>query len=188
MSMLSPSICFDYLTGQTERENILILFLGTTRMHRISHDHRDDHRLKMSRPSDWPRVGCTQCHQACDGRTNCLRLASVHHSRARDAEMILFQSELVITMSVTFCKTDHSKKKRDIVTDQAMVANMSWACIGPTNRSEYHLWLSQLSTWRWYGFCFSQIFYDIDSDILQHWLAHLLLECPGRCIEKHGKM
>ena len=50
MSMLSPSICFDYLSGQTERENMLILFLGNTRTHRIS--HRDDHRLKMLRPSD----------------------------------------------------------------------------------------------------------------------------------------
>ena len=36
MSMLSPSTCFDYLSGQTERENMLILFLGTTRTHRIS--------------------------------------------------------------------------------------------------------------------------------------------------------
>ena len=77
----------------------------------ISHDHRDDHRLKMSRPSDRPRVGCTQCHQACDGCTNCLRLASDHHSRARGADMILFQQEFVMTMSVTFCQTDHSKKK-----------------------------------------------------------------------------
>ena len=36
MSMLSPSICFDYLLDQTEHENMLILFLGTTRTHRIS--------------------------------------------------------------------------------------------------------------------------------------------------------
>ena len=77
----------------------------------IFHDHRDDHRLKMSRPSDWPRVGCTQCHQACDGRTNCLRLASDHYSRARDAEIILFHSEFVMTMSVTFEKLITAKKK-----------------------------------------------------------------------------
>ena len=73
--------------------------------------------------------------------------------------LFCFLSEFVMTMSVIFCKTDHSKKSRDIVTDQAMVANMSWACIGHTNRSEYHRWLSQLSTWRWYGFCLSQIFF-----------------------------
>ena len=42
---------FDYLSGQTEQENMFILLLGTTRTH-ISYDHRDDHRLKMSRPSD----------------------------------------------------------------------------------------------------------------------------------------
>ena len=36
MSMISPSICFDYLLGQIERKNMLILFLGTTRKHRIS--------------------------------------------------------------------------------------------------------------------------------------------------------
>ena len=34
MSMLSPSICFDYLSGQTEREKMIIL--GTSRTHRIS--------------------------------------------------------------------------------------------------------------------------------------------------------
>ena len=86
MSMLSPSIRSNYLSGQTERENMLILFLGTTS--HISYDHRDDHRLRMLRLNDWPRVGCTQCYQACDGRTNCLRFASDHCSRARDAEMI----------------------------------------------------------------------------------------------------
>ena len=53
------------------------------------------------------------------------------------------------------------------------------ACIGQNNRFEYHLWLSQLSTWRfeyhlwlsqlstwrWYGFCFNPIF-------LWHWKWH----------------
>ena len=77
----------------------------------------------MSLPSDWPRVGCTQCHQACDGRNNCLSLISDHHSRARDADIILFQPEFVMTMSVTFCKIDHSKKSHDIVTDQYLVAH-----------------------------------------------------------------
>ena len=36
MSMLSRSVCFDGLSGQTERKNMLILLLGTTRTHRIS--------------------------------------------------------------------------------------------------------------------------------------------------------
>ena len=53
----------------------------------IPDEYRDDHRLKMSRPSDWPRVGCTQCHQACDGRNNCLSLTSNPYSRARDADI-----------------------------------------------------------------------------------------------------
>ena len=36
MSMLSPSIYFDYLSGQTEPENMFIMFLGTIRTHHIS--------------------------------------------------------------------------------------------------------------------------------------------------------
>ena len=48
MSMLSPSIYFDCLSDKTERKNMLILFLRTTCTHRISHDHRDDHRLTKS--------------------------------------------------------------------------------------------------------------------------------------------
>ena len=89
----------------------------------ISHDYRDDHRQKMSRPSDWPRVGCSKCHQACDSRTNCLSLTSDHHSRARDYDLNLFQSKIVLTISMTFCRTDHSEKKsHNIVTDQAFVA------------------------------------------------------------------
>ena len=33
---------------------------------------RDYHRLKMSWPCEWPRVGCkTKCHQACDWCINC---------------------------------------------------------------------------------------------------------------------
>ena len=67
-------------------------------------------------------------------------------------------SPLIITMSMTFCETDHSKKSHDIVTDQAMSQKCHEACIDHTNRFEYHLWLSRLCTWRWHGFCFSQIF------------------------------
>ena len=73
----------------------------------ISHDYRDDHRLKMSWPSDWPRVGCTQCHQVCNGHISCLRLASDHHSRARETDMILFQSDFLMTLTVTFFSTVH---------------------------------------------------------------------------------
>ena len=40
--------------------------------------------------------------------------------------LILFQPEFVMTMSVTFSRIDHgTKKSHDLVTDQAMVANMS---------------------------------------------------------------
>ena len=35
--MLSPFVCFDYLSGQTERENMLILFLETSQKRRIFH-------------------------------------------------------------------------------------------------------------------------------------------------------
>ena len=45
-----------------------------------------------------------KCYQARDGRTYFLSLIS------RDADMILFQSELVMTISMTFCRTDHSNK------------------------------------------------------------------------------
>ena len=59
----------------TVRECMLILLPRITPTHRhISHDFRDDYRLKMTRPSDWRRVGCTRCHQAYDGRINCLSL------------------------------------------------------------------------------------------------------------------
>ena len=48
------------------------------------------------------------------------------HSRARDADMILYWSKFVTIMSVTFCRTDYSKKKsHDIMTDQAVIANKS---------------------------------------------------------------
>ena len=46
---------------------------------------------------------------------------------------------------------------------KSWLSNWPWsqkcheACIGHTNRFEYHLWLSQSSTWRWHWFCFSQI-------------------------------
>ena len=56
-------------------------------------------------------IAVTKCHQACDGRTNCLSLISDHHSKARNADMILFLQDFVMTMSVTFSvTTDHSKK------------------------------------------------------------------------------
>ena len=86
----------------------------------MSHDYNDNHRLKMSRPSDRPKVACTKCHPACDGRNNCLSLISDHHSRARDADTVLFQLEFFMTMSVTFCKTGHSKKSNDKVTTPFM--------------------------------------------------------------------
>ena len=104
--MLSPFVCFNYPSDQTERDNMLIMFLGTTRKHRISPiDHHDGHRLKMSRPSDCPIVGCTQCHQAWDGCTNCLRqIQTVRGS---------------ITCVVTFCLAltlDHSLGLPMIIT------------------------------------------------------------------------
>ena len=122
-----------------------------------------DHRPKMSRPSDWPRVGCTQ---ACDGRTNCLMLASDRYCRAsRDADMILFQPQFFITMSVTFCKTDHSKKSHDIVTDQAMVAKTSWSIYW----SHSPFWVSPLIIRTEYVMLIRNLFqFFYDSDILQH--------------------
>ena len=36
MSIISRSVCFYYPAGQTEQQNMLILFLGTTRKYRIS--------------------------------------------------------------------------------------------------------------------------------------------------------
>ena len=123
-------------------------------------------RQKMSRPSHWPKVGYTKCHRACDGRTNCLSLTSDHHSRARDADVIFFQPEFVMTLSVTFCRTDDSKKK---VMTKWLIKRwlLKWheACIGPHQSFEHLLWLSQLSTWRWYGFYFSKIF-------VWHWQWH----------------
>ena len=97
----------------------------------------------MSQPSDWLRDGCTQCHQACNGRTNCLSLASDHHSRARDAGKILFQPKFVMTMSVRhFAKLITVKKSHDIVTDKAMVAKMSLiTLIVLSFTSDYHNWV-----------------------------------------------
>ena len=78
-----------------------------------------------------------------------------------------------MTVSVTFFRTDHSKKKsHDKVTDQALVAKMSPRMHWSHHLFEHHLWLSQLSTWRSHGFCFSQIFV-LFCDILQHWLQNI---------------
>ena len=64
----SFSFCLLWLSVGSNRA----FFVLTTRKHRISPmtHHHDDHWQKMSRPSDWPRVGSTNCHQACYGRTN----------------------------------------------------------------------------------------------------------------------
>ena len=57
------------------------------------------------------------------------------------------------------------------ITNQALVAKMSRSM----DWSHQSFWVSQLSTWRWQGLCFSQIFYDIASDILQHWSWQIML-------------
>ena len=59
--------------------------------------------------------------------TNCLSLTSDHDSKTRDADHVTRElvSEFVMTMSVIFCGTDHSKKSHHKVTDQALVAKMS---------------------------------------------------------------
>ena len=130
----------------------------------IFHDYRDDHRHKMSRPSDCPRDGWTKCQQVRDGHTNCESLTSDYHSRTRDADVILFQSGF-FTNAVTFCRTDHIKKNHDNVTDQALVAKMSLSMYWSHQIFEHHRWLSQLSTWRWHGCCFGCIY-------LWHWQWH----------------
>ena len=119
MTMLSGSVWFGGLSGQTERKTMLILLLGTTGTHCIS-------PITIAMITDW------KCHdQVTDQKlvalnVICLSLISDHHSRARDADIILFQPKFVITMSVTFWKTDHSKKNsHDIMTDQAMIAKIA---------------------------------------------------------------
>ena len=96
----------------------------------------------MSRPIDCPRVDCTKCHQTYDGHTNCLSLTSDYRSRARDAEIILFQPEFVMTMSVTFCKTDHSEKIHYKVISRAWLLKCHQANMGHTNclriTSDFH--------------------------------------------------
>ena len=104
-----------------------------------------------------------------------LSLTSDHHSRVRDADIILFHyivTLFVLTMSVTFCRTDYSKKKswhsdwpsdgRKNVTKHALITP-----IGLSITSDYH----NRGTWCWHELCFSQIFYDIDSYILQQTLS-----------------
>ena len=54
------------------------------------------------------------------------------------------------------------------MTDLALIAKMSRMMVTPILLnifSDYHNWVRDADLW----FCFSQIFYDIDSDILQHW-------------------
>ena len=56
--------------------------------------------------------------------------------------------------------SDHSKKK--VVTKwltKRWLLICYQACIGHIKLSEYHLWLSQLSTWRWYVFLFQSDFF-----------------------------
>ena len=76
-------------------QQMLILMLGT--VSHISHDYRDD---------QLQRVGCKNV-------TKHVMVAStvwilIFDHRARDANMILFQSEYVMTTSVTICRTDHN--------------------------------------------------------------------------------
>ena len=66
---------------------------------------------------------------------------SDHWSRALDTDMILFQPEFVMTMSVTLCRTDHRKKSHDIVIDQALVAKVKLVLVTPiilSIISDYH--------------------------------------------------
>ena len=104
-----------------------------------SHDYRDYHRLKMLRPSDWPRVGCTQCHQAYNYRINCLSLTSDHHRRARAADMILsWLCQLHFAELITVKKNVMTKWPTSRWSQKCHKA-----CINHTNRVEYHPWSSQ---------------------------------------------
>ena len=146
-------------------ESMLILLPMTTRTHRIS---LMTIVLIIDRKYREQVTGLKVGYKACDGHTNCLSLTSDHHSRARDADMILFQLEFVISMWVTFCRTDHSIKMSrhcdwPIDGRKHVMKHVLITPIVLSITSDYHC------TWRWYGICFSQICYDIDSDILQHW-------------------
>ena len=74
MSMLSPSICFDYLSGQTERENMAILFLGTTRTHCIS-------PMTIAMITDWKCRDQVIDQELVAHNVTMLRLTSDHYSR-----------------------------------------------------------------------------------------------------------
>ena len=102
------SVWFDSVSGQTEWETMLILFLGITRTHRISiamitdwkyYDQVTDQELVAHNVTKHVWV-----HES--KHVNCMSLTSDHHSRARDADIILFQPQFVMTMSVTFCRFD----------------------------------------------------------------------------------
>ena len=158
MIMLSRSVCSDYLSGQTERENMIFLFIGTTRKHRISpmtiamitdrtcHDQVTDQELVAQNLTKHVMVAATdsRLHDFVSAET-CLWLCQWHF-----AELITV------------------KKSHDRVIDHALIAKMYWS----HQLFEHHLWLSQLSTWHWHGFCLSPIF-------LWYWhFAALLMIMP----------
>ena len=66
----SYSLCLHWLSVGSNRAIKLcsFCFLEPLASTAITRDYRDDHRQKMSRPSNWPRVGCAKCHRACDDR------------------------------------------------------------------------------------------------------------------------
>ena len=165
MSLFSRSVCFDGLLGTmikhlSEKEWRTLPISPMTM--------RDDHRQKISRPCNWPRVSCTKCHQACESRSNFLSLIFDHHSRARDTDMILFQSEFLINMSVTFCRTHHSKKITLKRLPKRWLLKRHQACNGHinclSNTFDYHNWSRDTDM----DFVSVRTFYEIDSDILQH--------------------
>ena len=79
----------------------------------------------------------------------------------------------VITMSVVFYRIDHSKKKSWKVTDQALVANITGHNTNCLSISPLIITIEYVKlTWILFQ---SDCIYDIDSDILQHWLKHSFL-------------
>ena len=125
-----------------DNHDILGIYLVCSAKQKEQKEHyRDYHRHKMSRSSETKSL--TKCHLSCDWTTDCLSLTSDHHSRARDADMILYQTEFVMTKSVTLCRNDHKSvsQKKSWHNDWPSNGRTKCheACIGHTNRFEWSL-------------------------------------------------
>ena len=105
-----------------------------------------------------------------DGRNNSYSLTSDHHSRGRDAYIIWFSRNLSWLDQWHFAELITEKTSHDKVITKRWSLKYHQACIRDTDclclTYDYHNWVRDVEM----DFVLFRFLYDIDSDILRHWL------------------